>query len=268
MRLAYRHDYHAGNFADVVKHCVLIALLDRMKTPMTYVDTHAGAGWYEKSSSMETATGVSLLLGDREYLSLPDEARRLADLTSDDYYPGSPAIAASMARSGDTLAFVEKDSDVASRLSAFFPEVSVVVGDGYDFSKRSRNGRALVFCDPPYQLGGDNERAISMIEYLQTHWKAARVALWYPVRPATDEKTHRLLDSIRTLKSERRILSDCLSARIYSGDDRVGTGILLVNPPYGIQQHLEILFADLAEILLSPASPDRGADRIFIEMLE
>ena len=220
-RLPYQHEFHAGNFADVMKHTVLLLLLQRMgdkESPFTYVETHAGAGSYDliagKAARLnEQADGIELLLNlaDRDGLSsLPAPAQTLVEMSRGREYPGSPRIAAEQLRPQDSLLLCELAPEPHAQLCRCSPidaliadgRARVLCADGYK-AVRLRDGeaaagphktpwktqktpqkrpRALVLIDPPYQMGGDTERIVQLVGHLARHWRSARVAIWLPIR--------------------------------------------------------------------------------------
>ena len=127
-RLPYQHDYHAGNFADVVKHTVLLLLMQRMadkESPFMYVETHAGAGSYDlrdgKAAQLnEQAAGIALLQAHAESAgvdALPPPAQRLVEMiAADGRYPGSPRLAAELLRPQDSLLLCELAAEQHERL--------------------------------------------------------------------------------------------------------------------------------------------------------
>ena len=150
-RLPYQHDFHAGNFADVMKHTVLVLLLQRMcdkASPFMYVDTHAGAGSYDlggKAAQLnEQVAGISLLhamAGRCGLGSLPAPAQRLVELSSAGRpYPGSPLIAAELLRPQDSLLLCELSPEPHARLCRC-PEIDALIGEG----------RARVLCADGYK---------------------------------------------------------------------------------------------------------------------
>jgi 23S rRNA (adenine2030-N6)-methyltransferase len=178
-RLPYQHDYHAGNFADVVKHTVLLLLMQRMadkESPFMYVETHAGAGSYDlrdgKAAQLnEQAAGIALLQAHAESAgvdTLPPPSQRLVEMiAADGRYPGSPRLAAELLRPQDSLLLCELAAEQHERLCRCAPidallaagRARVLCADGYK-AVRSRDAvqgdprkrpRALVLVDPPYQ---------------------------------------------------------------------------------------------------------------------
>mmetsp|Transcript_20498 Transcript_20498/g.33981 ORF Transcript_20498/g.33981 Transcript_20498/m.33981 type:complete len:387 (+) Transcript_20498:71-1231(+) len=284
-RLEYVHGYHAGNYADVVKHSVLILLLEHMtkkKSPFCYVDTHAGAGSYpldsrESSQLNEFQQGIGRLLlmqHDNDDEPFDDPVRTLVQMTKSNnnssssaaVYPGSPMIAKTLCRSQDTLLLFEKARDQFDLLrnnmnddnDASSSSSDIRNDNGYkglaDYAEYTTNlPRALVFCDPPYQYGSDTDQIVPLVHHLQYHWKSARVALWYPASADLQEKSNRLLALLKTKKAEADDGGDkneMLAFEMYSRNAGVGTGMVLVNPPYGIETELRRVLPQIAKLLV------------------
>lgn len=262
-RLEYQHGYHAGNYADVVKHSILIMLLEHMKkkkTPFMYVDTHAGAGSYPLESKEalqlgEFEQGIGRLLEIDD--ELPPSLSKLVGITKKSeslIYPGSPMIAKETCREQDSFLLFEKARDQFDLLldKVDFVEGSrtqVLNDDGYqglsDYAYATSNlPRSLVFIDPPYQYGSDNDQAAQLVKDLSRHWRSARVALWYPASKELTEKTSRLLSLMKDAASD----ADVLALEMYP-DDAIGTGMVLVNPPYGIEEDLREALPQIAKLL-------------------
>ena len=179
-RLLYKHGFHAGNAADVLKHCVLICLLQQMTAknkPFSYVDTHAGAGSYnllgdEATTLGEHKAGLGILRSAVEQgQELPASAAELLQISNglDGAYPGSPCIAARLCRPMDSLLLVERAVDQhASLVDAVGADerVTAHLADGYAVVRNRKlcpagGKRALVLIDPPYQFGSDNDQIVS-----------------------------------------------------------------------------------------------------------
>jgi 23S rRNA (adenine2030-N6)-methyltransferase len=343
-RLLYEHGYHAGNYADVVKHSVLIQLLHHMSKkskPFSYVETHSGAGLYrlspqqgESSSSLreyeqgihqlfqkETPTSSSSILLDDEtntntntnplldlplptqtLLELMKQLRGIREQSSEEggesysCYPGSPWIAKSLCRTQDSLLFCENQPEQLQMLKENLllethnkrreeedPTADTAAADtsnnnirflcanGYKALKQRENmepsQRALIFMDPPYQLGSDTEQICGLVSHLQKYWSSARVAIWHPVSARTTKQSTKLYELI---KSSVDPGTEILAIEMYSPssdehtnttttnsgtDDRymVGTGMVMVNPPYGIDKELQDMLPQL-DRYLSPSS--------------
>ena len=277
-RLVYEHGYHAGNYADVVKHSVLVQCLHHMqkkKSPFVYVETHSGAGAYPLDSSesrklAEHEQGINILLENSpdEETSLHPSTCKLLEIMNkysdgegdrnnepEPLYPGSPLLASSLCRSQDSLILCEKAPEqfrlLQNRIGSD-KRATLLQDNGYKALKRFENlrsqQRALVFVDPPYQMGSDTEQIASLVKFLQTHWRSARIAVWHPVSSNNREKADRLYQQVKTAIGATS--SECLATELYDKSIKdVGTGMLLINPPYGIDQDIRELLPKLAKTL-------------------
>jgi len=278
-RLVYEHGYHAGNYADVVKHSVLVQCLHHMqkkKSPFVYVETHSGAGAYPLYSSesrklAEHEQGINVLwensFPDEETLIHPSTCKLLEIMNKysdgegdgnnepEPLYPGSPLLASSLCRSQDSLILCEKAPEQFRLLQNRVgndKRATLLQDNGYKALKRFENlrsqQRALVFVDPPYQMGSDTEQIASLVKFLQTHWRSARIAVWHPVSENNREKADRLYQQVKTAIGTTS--SECLATELYDKSIKdVGTGMLLINPPYGIDQDIRELLPKLAKTL-------------------
>ena len=188
----YRHAFHAGNFADVLKHVVLMMLVEHLKkksSPFLFLDTHAGRGVYDLSEAQpqrsgEYKSGIGRLL-DLPAASLPPEVaayiRLVRESAGKDHsaitaYPGSPVIVARMRRPTDRLVLIEKLPKEADALRAAVGRqrlVSVIDGDGYAALKAHlppREGRGLVLIDPPYESELEFDKVLAALEVAHERW--------------------------------------------------------------------------------------------------
>lgn len=272
MKLPYQHGFHAGNPADCLKHSTLILLLGHMlkkSKPFVYAETHAGAGVYHLTKDQprhEYEAGIGRLLDnfssssddiDKHLLpAATTELLAIARSLGADAYPGSPHIAASLCRPGDSLVLCERAEDQHMLLCDSIgedPRASVLRADGYaalrDRSVCDPGKRALVMMDPPYQLGSDTERVASLVGHMGRHWRAARIAIWYPVTRDAD-KVIRLHDAVAdAVAADSEVLAAELSVPREDGRGMLGSGMLLVKPPFGIEDELRELTASLGAYL-------------------
>ncbi|MGH8240128.1 MAG: 23S rRNA (adenine(2030)-N(6))-methyltransferase RlmJ, partial [Steroidobacteraceae bacterium] len=194
----YRHAFHAGNFADVHKHVVLLALLERLKQkpkPLFYLDTHAGRGSYDLRAEDATRGGEW-----REGIArLAGQPMRSADLlrylqathaagAAPTRYPGSPLVALGALREGDRAVLVEQQPAEAQALKQAaqgWRDVAVVCGDGYGALKTylpPRENRGLVLIDPPYEADTEFADAERALRLGLSRWPNGVFALWYPIK--------------------------------------------------------------------------------------
>lgn len=215
----YRHAYHAGNFADVIKHLVLVLVIEHLKlkpSPFRIIDTHAGAGLYdlggiEAGKTGEWKDGIGRLLA----AELPEDVRQIlapyfAVLASDrgqdgvlHRYPGSPLVARRLMRAGDVLIANELHPDDRQHLQGLFrrdEQVKVLALDGYVALKSllpPKERRGLVLIDPPFEVAGEFERLATAVVAAHQRFATGTLVLWYPIkdRPAVVRFHERLAAS-------------------------------------------------------------------------
>lgn len=264
----YRHAYHAGNFADVVKHAVLVLLLRALRTkdkPFAVLDTHAGIGRYdltgaEAQKTGEFRDGIARLLAAAAppplalpYLDLVRAAGGLGREDAPAVYPGSPLLARMLLRPGDRLVLVELHPEDAAALRALFrgdPQVAVHRRDGYEALKAllpPPERRGLVLIDPPFEAPDEAERLTAGLRMAAARWPGGIYAVWYPIKArAPVERFHAEL----TLTGLRRLLVAELTVFAADRPDRLnGCGMVLVNPPWRLDEHLRELLPGLQPIL-------------------
>ena len=265
----YRHAYHAGNFADVLKHVVLMMLIEHLKkkpAPFFYLDTHAGRGLYDLSEapaqrSGEYKDGVGRVL-EAARSALPAEVAAYADLVRQSAgkghsaitaYPGSPLIVARMRRPNDRLVLMETQPREAAALRAAIGReklVSVLESDGYAALKAHlppRENRGLVLIDPPYESDLEFNHVLAGIELAHERWPAGTCCVWYPLTDrAGPVRFHRDLER----SGIRKVLDVQLS--VLPADTRLGmagAGLVIVNPPWLLDERLKELLPQLHALL-------------------
>ncbi len=273
--LSYRHGFHAGNFADVFKHVILTRLVQSQlgkDKPFFYLDTHAGAGAYDLTSVMakknrEFNGGISRLWerpdvpgGVQDYLDAVRAVNATADLQA---YPGSPLIVRHFLRPADRMVLCElhsKDFEYLQEEFARDRQVTVQMIDGYHGLKGflpPPQKRGLVLIDPAFELKDERARLLEAFSAAHKRWSSGIYAIWYPIQDRqTVDWFHRQL--IRTgfrnmLGAELRIFDEDVPLRMN------GTGMVIVNPPWQLEQQLEVIGPWLWQVL-SPQG--RGGFRL------
>jgi 23S rRNA (adenine2030-N6)-methyltransferase len=268
----YRHAYHAGNFADVLKHVVLMMLVEHLKkkpTPFFYLDTHSGRGLYDLSEAQaqrsgEYKNGISRIL-EAPAAALPLEVASYAQLVRESAgkghsaitaYPGSPLIVAKLRRPTDRLVLMETQPKEADALRAALGRarlVSVLESDGYAALKAQlppRENRGLVLIDPPYESDAEFDRVLAGLELAHERWPLGTYCVWYPLTDrAGPVRFHRELER----SGLRKVLD--LRLNVLPADAQVGlagAGMVVVNPPWMLDHRLEELLPQLHKLL----SPD------------
>lgn len=262
----YLHAYHAGNFADVHKHVVLLALLAALKrkpAPISYVETHAGAGRYDLSGPAAVRTGESHS-GVRLVWSRGAEDPVLADYRNAvkalnpeggvQIYPGSPLIAAQALGAADRLLLCEREETVAEALRGCFARderVAVHRRDGYEALKAllpPTIRRGLVLIDPPWEDPQEARTLLKQLESGLARWETATWAIWYPIKLRADvQALHR---GLKALEVKRGILASELC--IHPDDSALrlnGSGVAVLNPPLGMERNLAAITKALHPLL-------------------
>jgi len=265
--LSYRHGFHAGNFADVFKHAILSLLVQgflRKDKPFLYLDTHAGAGRYDLSSVMakknrEYASGISRLWGRTELPSALqpylEAVKALNDTEELKTYPGSPRLVGHFLRTKDRMVLCELHSKEAEHLKEEFEgdrQTAVHPIDGYKALKSflpPLERRGLILIDPAFELKDERARLLEALAEGYKRFPTGTYAIWYPIqdRQTVDWFYRQLVRTgIRNiLKTELRIFGEDLPLRMN------GTGMVIINPPWQLDEQLKSLGPWLWE-LLSP----------------
>ncbi|MFT8950779.1 MAG: 23S rRNA (adenine(2030)-N(6))-methyltransferase RlmJ [Gluconobacter sp.] len=241
----YRHAYHAGNFADCMKHAILLVLLKslaRKPAGFCVLDTHAGCGQYDLSSEEaqktgEWKSGIGQLL-DSEDPALQDYLSAVRDLG---LYPGSPALARHALRPQDQLVACELHPEDVRPLRRLFrddPQVSIHHRNGYEALRAllppKDLKRGLVLIDPPFEKLDDFTQCAEAISLIRNRFRAGIVAVWYPIKHRTPVRAF-----YNTLKDAgiRDILACEFLLRPALDPSRLnGCGMLVVNAPFGFEE--------------------------------
>ncbi len=264
----YRHAYHAGNFADVVKHVVLARLIDYLKRkdkPFRVIDTHAGTGLYDLSSVEAQKTGEwrdgvgRLMQGtlDAEaavlaapYLEAVRAVNPQGGLTA---YPGSPLLARHLLRRQDRLSALELHPQDAERLKALFAgdvQVRVMELNGWlalGAHLPPKEKRGLVLVDPPFEEEGEFDRLLDGLKKAHRRWPGGIYALWYPIKDRAAVAAFRrgLAES-----DVPKLLDVAFEVRPFSGEARLdGSGMVVANPPFTLESELRVLLPALHRLL-------------------
>jgi len=264
--LSYRHAFHAGNHADVLKHVVLaelLAYLSARDKPFRYIDTHAGAGLYALDEGYAAAgreyrdgigrlwSAAELPAGLRRYVELVRRANTDATLR---IYPGSPWFARSLARDSDRLHFCERHPSDYRALAANFPagrQIRLTHGDGYAELRRllpPAPRRALTMIDPSYEMTSDYAALLDAVDDSLRRFPSGVYAVWYPL--LRSREAGRLPAQLRECGAGR-----WLDVRLRvrgRGDESAGlfgSGVYVINPPYTLPATLDALLPGLVELL-------------------
>jgi len=250
----YRHIFHAGNFADVFKHVVLVRLLRALQkkdAPFCYLDTHAGRARYDLSSesakkSGEFRGGIARLWSGGEwtgrfadYLDVVRAFNPRGELAE---YPGSPLIARHLLRPQDRMVLCEQQTEEVAALRVEFRgdrQVAVHERDGYEALKAflpPKERRGVVLVDPPYESPDEFEQVGRALIAGYQRWETGVFALWYPVKDlAPVDRLHRRL----TAAGARKMLVASFTVAPVHGTSRLSScGLLLINPPWKVDAEI------------------------------
>jgi 23S rRNA (adenine2030-N6)-methyltransferase len=248
----YRHVYHAGNFADLLKHAVLTELLRAMtasQAPLTMIDTHAGAGRYDLESDQarrtgEGAAGIGRLMAARNAPAVFDDLKAVVTQCNKPgglrIYPGSPLVVQSMLRPRDRYVGCEfREDDYATLRSSLSQDAGAVLlrGDGWALAAdRAQKSPAalMVLIDPPFERGDDADQAVRLSRTVLQRNPGAVIATWAPIKDLTgfDALVMALADAApaSTMVAEVRLrpLSDPMRMN--------GCAMIVANPPPGLDE--------------------------------
>lgn len=264
----YRHGYHAGNAGDVLKHMVLMLVLAHLRAkakPFVVVDTHAGAGAYDLTGPEATRTGewrdgIGRLLGAatppdavRPYLAYVRDWRPDGDTAGGRWYPGSPVIARAALRPGDRLVAIEAHAETQALLATHLGHAKGVQSrhaDGYTALTGllpPPERRGLVLMDPPFESRTEFTDMALALRRAHRRFATGHYLLWHPIKdPGLVESFHQsLIDA-----AIPRILRVALTVRSTTVvEGMAGAGLILVNPPWRLDETLAAVLPWLARHL-------------------
>jgi 23S rRNA (adenine2030-N6)-methyltransferase len=265
----YKHIYHAGNFADVAKHVGLaycLGALQRKDAACFVLDSHAGRGYYDLQSpeaqkSGEAERGIQRLidtsigepaLADYWTAIRARRGKRLAR------YPGSPALIASGLRPQDRALFVElmpAEARATEREIESLGRVRTEIGDGYAALKAflpPEERRGLVLIDPPYESLDELKLMLQAFSDAYRRWPSGTYLMWYPIRSATQRSmVHARFEALRIPKM---LFADLAIHPDDAGVGLAGSGLMIVNPPFGADQYLTDAYAAIHTGIAAPGA--------------
>jgi 23S rRNA (adenine2030-N6)-methyltransferase len=280
---SYRHAFHAGNHADVLKHTVLLAILRHMtqkETALNVFDTHAGAGLYRldgdyAKTSAEAADGFLKLMASAPAAPWPAAVQDYVDMVQAfnskaqaTVYPGSPFIIQRLLRERDKLKLFELHPTDAKTLAANIAQleagrqVAVLREDGFEGLKKflpPPSRRALVLCDPSYEMKQDYQRVHAMVSDALQRFATGTYAVWYPIIPRPE--AHDLPKKLKTLANRAgkawlhatltvkssKLLQDAEGEVVRPG--LPASGMFVINPPHTLKAALKDALPPLVEAL-------------------
>lgn len=269
----YRHGYHAGNFADVVKHIALIAILTHLKkkdAPFAVIDTHGGRGAYdltggEARKTGEAANGIGLLRALAGPLP-PALAAYLEIAGQGASYPGSPLITARLLRPADRLVAIEKHPQEAAALRdvlALWRKVAVEEADGYARLPKllpPPERRGLILIDPPFEAADEFEQLAAALRAAWRRFPTGIYLIWYPIKAqgAADAFVGEALATGAASALTIEIAVEVPAAP--DGREKLSrAGLLVLNPPYGFAEEMAAVLARLEQALVARTKLEKRA---------
>jgi len=274
----YLHAYHAGNFADVMKHSILTLLVDYLEkkpSAYTYIDSHAGSGIYDLTSEYalkteEAELGIIKLFQVQEkapvilqkYFNIISSVQTGNDLT---IYPGSPSIVRHLVRPQDNLILNEKHESTYFQLKKNFahdPQVTIHKRDAYEFLGAilpPKTTRGLVLMDPPFEKKSEREDMTTALEKCLRRFKQGVYLIWYAL---TDKQPdfHIEQQLYDLLQVHPHLLVEMRPHRLEPHKGLIGSLVLIINPPFTLQENLHTLMPFLTTTL---SEGGHGKWRIF-----
>ncbi len=267
----YRHAFHAGNFADVLKHIVLVLALARMAQkpkPLRVIDTHAGIGRYpldgpEAGRTDEWRGGIGRLLGPDAAPIPPEIAALIAPyldavrrLNADGHllvYPGSPDLALSLMRGDDRLVAAElhpEDYETLRWTLRGDLRAKAMRIDGWQAIRAllpPKERRGLVLVDPPFEVPGEAERLVAALADGVRRFATGTYLLWLPIKD--QGAVARLVAALSGLGLEKMLWVELRTESVATAEGLAASAVVILNPPFGLDEQIATLLPFLAERL-------------------
>jgi len=264
--LSYRHAFHAGNHADVLKHYVLSLVLDhtvQKDKPFWYIDTHAGAGMYSLSEGYATQNaefedGISKLLTAKDLpKSLTDYVTLIQSFNTGklSLYPGSPMVAEHYLRADDRMRLFELHPNdyklLVENFSGYGKQVKIEMQNGFNGIKACLpppTRRAVVLIDPPYEDKQDYQHVVDMMKDSLKRFSTGTYIIWYPIlqRPEPEDMVENLL---QLGMSDWLHVTMNIHAPSSEGFGMHGSGLFIINPPWTLPKTLTESMPVLTQLL-------------------
>jgi len=257
--LSYQHSFHAGNMADVHKHAMLswmLSYLTRKDKPLTYMETHAGRALYDlgDSAALKTGEAAQGIAKARQWFATDHPYAVALDAVAASHgpnaYPGSPLVAAHLLRASDPLFLSElHPQEFAALQTVMKPHRAICQHrDGWEMALSQcppDPRRGILLIDPSFEVKSDYETIPKTIGQIHRKWGVGVIVLWYPIltdAPHTAMIHHLKQDHPEALSHEVRFPP----AR--PGHRMVGSGLFVINPPYGLEKEAASLSARFANL--------------------
>jgi 23S rRNA (adenine2030-N6)-methyltransferase len=256
----YRHIYHAGNFSDVVKHYTLTLLLQKLhekEKAFSIIDTHAGIGGYNLQSlqalkTNEAQEGIFKLLDSSQDKSLFEQYLKVVQSQEAGFYPGSPLISHALLRPQDRLWLSELHPDDFQSLAQLFykdPQVKVLHQDGYTSLKSllpPKEKRGLILIDPPFEDRNEFKALVNGVQESYKRFATGIYMLWFPIKNLKPIKE--FYSALKGLDIPKILAVEFLRRPPVTPDILNGTGLVIINPPWKIEEKIVPALESLLKI--------------------
>jgi 23S rRNA (adenine2030-N6)-methyltransferase len=260
----YRHAFHAGNHADVLKHAVMARIIEHLKIkdkPFAVLDAHAGIGAYDLEGVQATKTGEwQGGIGKMADAFAPEVEQILApyrevlrDMNTNGalrFYPGSPELALRLLRAGDRLIANELHPVDAETLRDNYRHDARVRVTSVDATQSAKaelpfpQRRGLVLLDPPYEVLDETERTLKALTFGHRRFAGGTFVIWYPV--TTEEFAANFVAAVQALALPKALHAELRVKAAFERGGLSGSGLIIVNPPWKLDDELKILLPALA----------------------
>ncbi len=262
----YRHAFHAGNHADVLKHLVLsriLALMAKKDAPYAYLDSHAGIGLYDLRGDQASRTGewlegIQRVWQADDVPALFDDYLGVIRAINPDgqlrYYPGSPEVARELSREQDRLQLNEKHPEDGLLLKAnmkYDRRVAVHLGEGWHVPRAllpTEQKRVVLLIDPPFEQADELQRCAQAMKESIARMRQAVVAIWYPIKDQRQLK--RFYQDLQGTGAPKLLRIELLVHAADNSDVGLnGSGLAIANPPWGLEDELRAVLPWLGQNL-------------------
>ncbi|MFM1869416.1 MAG: Ribosomal large subunit methyltransferase [Pseudomonadota bacterium] len=263
--LAYRHAFHAGNHADVLKHCVLRQILlymNQKDKPYWVIDTHAGAGMYSLASDYantksEYLDGVARLWECDDLPPVLNDYMNLIQLCNNkgdwSLYPGSPEVIRRSIRVDDRMRLFElhpTDFEILQENFERDRQAKLFKSDGFASLKAllpPPTRRAVIFMDPPYEIKTDYSKVVDALEEGLARFAEGVYVIWYPILTRGDHI--RMIESLRKLSEKTLNIAMTVQEPDEKGFGMLGSGLFIINPPWTLKDSIQDIMPYLVDKL-------------------
>lgn len=252
--LSYKHGFHSGNHADIIKHmtlCLLIRSLNKKDKPYSIIDTHAGSGLYKLESYMaqknqEFRTGISKIENNVKLKELVPEFYEVLEMVNSEVehsYPGSPMFEAELGRENDKFTFIDLHPGEADNLRQNFRKDRRINIQNIDGLKALNAllpptpRRGMVVIDPPYEEKDEYINLVKSVKNGLSKWSTGVFAIWYPVLGKLRDHSKNLTQELRRLNVPMLQVELCIEEQedVFG---MCGSGMLILNYPFGLDEQL------------------------------